>query len=85
MKFLIIPKRKCCAKVGGIYHSNASMGKGVGKQIYKRAESPPSRGEFSENVSVVPIQPAKQMDMSRIARVLAETSISKRGNRKVRL
>lgn len=77
MKTFAIPRFKggSMSKVGGVYTPTTLSGKGVGKQVYQ-----------SDNVSTVEVEPARQMDMSRIARVLAETSVAKRGaNRKVRL
>jgi hypothetical protein len=90
MKILNIPRFRggSTSKVNGIYTSSTRSMKGCGKQAY--ADKLPSEmlgdvAKRNENVSVVPVQPAKSLDMSRIAQVLAETSISKRGNRKVRL
>ncbi len=98
LMILNIPRFKggSCSKVNGIYTSSTRCMKGCGKQLYAEksayaeksphgAVSFPNEKMLGENVRSVPVKPAKQSDMSRIAQVLAQTSISKRGNRKVRL
>ena len=80
MKHFPVPRTRggSVSKMGGIFTPSSTSGKGVGKTIYK--------SQVDENVASMPVQAQPQIDMSKLAQVLAQTSIAKRGGtRKVRL